>query len=79
MNKDMIQSKPGKSLYSENEAAAMVGVSVEELRTLVRKIAGHSDDSAEDIKGAMYQPRDLVLLKLCLAGVQTAASAAPVS
>jgi hypothetical protein len=76
----MIQTRPTKSLYSENEAAAEVGVSVDELRSLVRKIAGGGgstgiEEPVEDVKGAMYQPRDLVLLKLYMAGVRTSVMA----
>jgi hypothetical protein len=76
----MIQTRPTKSLYSENEAAAEVGVSVDELRSLVRKIAGGggstgTEEPVEDVKGAMYQPRDLVLLKLYMAGVRTSVMA----
>lgn len=70
----MSQGRPGKSLYSENEAAAEVGLSVEELRTLVRKIAeGNGEEPVDDLKGAMFQPRDLLLLKLYAAGLRARA------
>lgn len=63
----MIQSRPGKAQYSESEAAAEVGVSVEELRNLIRGIAGPAvdpEEEPENVKGAMFQQTDLVMLKI---------------
>ena len=63
----MIQSRPGKAQYSESEAAAEVGVSVEELRNLIRGIAGAGSDPDEEqnnVKGATFHQTDLVMLKI---------------
>jgi hypothetical protein len=52
-----------KIQYSEHQAAAMLGVSVEELRTLVREHILKEDD----VSGASlstYQPSDVVLLRV---------------
>ena len=44
---------------------------MEELRVLVRKIAeGNGEEPVDDLKGAMFQPRDLLLLKLYAAGLR---------
>lgn len=57
-------TKAAKSDYTEVEVAAELGVSVDELRSLIRM---HILPQDEDIKPASvvtFQPSDLVLLRL---------------
>jgi hypothetical protein len=56
-------NKPTKSRFSEDEAARRLGVSVEQLRMLVRDHITAGDDTAVD----SFQPSDLILLRV-LAG-----------
>ncbi|BDC51686.1 hypothetical protein F183_A40010 [Bryobacterales bacterium F-183] len=60
----MPQGKTAKAQYSEYEAALEVGVSVEELRTLVNRIAGTDEVGMGAMPGATYQASDLVMLKI---------------
>ena len=56
--------KTTKSYYSESEAARSMGISIDELRTLIRR---HIVDSEEDMSNcpkATFYPADLVVLKL---------------
>jgi hypothetical protein len=63
----MITVKPHKSQYSETEAAEALGVSIDELRRLIRRhIVGDEDDLAP-LSQANFQPSDLLLLRI-LAG-----------
>ena len=58
----MILSRPSKN-YTEIEAAVEVGISVEELRTLIRVHVIGRDEEGET-QAARFQPSDLVLLKI---------------
>ena len=60
----MAQVRTAKAQYSEHEAALEVGVSIEELRTLVQRIAGADENGALAMPGATYQASDLVMLKI---------------
>lgn len=70
-------SKPAKSQYNETEAAEELGISVEHLRVLIRRHIVTTDDDANNIPLASFQPSDLLLLKLLTAGI--AAPPAPPS
>ena len=60
----MYLPKPAKSHYSETEAAEILGVSVDELRSLIHThITAGEDESAHPPMTA-FQPSDLVLLRL---------------
>ncbi len=59
-----------KTHYSETEAAHELGVSVEQLRSLVRHHIVDTEDEAGNIALATYQPSDLLLIRL-LAGLKT--------
>ena len=56
--------KPGKTQYSEHEAALELGVSVEQLRTLIRSHIAESDEDLNHIAVASFHPSDLLVLKL---------------
>jgi hypothetical protein len=63
----MITVKPRKAQYSETEAAEALGVSINELRRLIRHhIVGGEEDLAP-LSQASFQPSDLLLLRI-LAG-----------
>ena len=58
----MMTMKAPKIQYSENDAATQLGISIDELRNLVRYHIVKDDEGA----GAppTYQPSDLVLLRI---------------
>lgn len=60
----MPQGKTAKAQYSEHEAAMEVGVSVEELRNLVHRIAGTEDPTPGAPQNSTFQASDLVMLKI---------------
>ncbi len=70
---NMITRRPPKGFYSEIEVAATIGVSVEQLRSLVRRHIVQSEEDAEKIPKAWYQPSDVVLLRMLVAGVSSTA------
>jgi hypothetical protein len=77
----MTQSKPAKSHYSEIEAAAVVGISVEELRHLIRQHItgnGNREENGDDAKATTFQPSDLVLLRILARQHASTPLAAPV-
>lgn len=59
----MIPWEAGKTEYTENEAAALLGVTLEELRALVREHVV-SEESDSDGAVACYRPTDLLLLRM---------------
>ena len=62
-NKNMILTKPNKSQYSETEAAAEIGVSVDELRSLIKSRIVDREEDLNNVPAAIYQPPDLVMLR----------------
>lgn len=64
LNTTMPQGKTAKAQYSEYEAALEVGVSVEELRNLVHRIAGTEEPPPGTSPSASFQASDLVMLKI---------------
>ena len=66
MNQGTLAIKPSKTQYSENEAAEELGVSLEELRTLIRSHIVESDDDLNNVPMASFHPSDLLVLKLFL-------------
>jgi len=69
MNQGMIATKLSKTQYSEPEAAKELGITVEELRTLVRSHIAESDEDLKNMSVASFHPSDLLVLKL-LSGVK---------
>ena len=63
----MILTKNNKSYYSEAEAAIELGVSVDELRTLVKARIVDKEEDQGNVPSATYQPSDLVLLRFLVA------------
>ncbi len=66
MNQGMLAIKPSKTQYSEIEAAEELGVSLEELRGLIRSHIVESDDDLNNMPMASFHPSDLLVLKLLL-------------
>jgi hypothetical protein len=56
-------SKAPKLHYTEAEAAAELGVSVERLRSLIRSYIATSEEELANAPLATYQRSDLLLLK----------------
>jgi hypothetical protein len=66
MNQGTLAIKPAKTQYSENEAAAELGVSLEELHTLIRSHIIETDEDLDNVPMASFHPSDLLVLKLLL-------------
>jgi len=66
----MLMTRPGKSQYTEVEAAEELGVSVDRLRTLIRSYVVDREEDAVNIPVTTFQPSDLLILRL-LAGMPT--------
>ncbi|HUS07017.1 MAG TPA: hypothetical protein VMZ52_11995 [Bryobacteraceae bacterium] len=60
----MLLSKALQVHYSEIEAAERLGVSIEELRSLVRNHIVQSDDELPNLESASFKQSDLVVLKI---------------
>jgi hypothetical protein len=71
MNQAAPAVKTGKTQYSEHEAAVELGVSVEQLRVLIRSHIAQSDEDLTHIAVASFHPSDLLVLKLLARGIST--------
>jgi hypothetical protein len=61
----MLPPRNTKTQYSESEAAQLLGMSVEELRQLVRsQIVKEKDDEGAASQITSFQPADLVVLRI---------------
>lgn len=58
------QFRPGKSQYSEAEAAEELGVSVAQLRTMIRSHVVEHDEDLNNVPATSFQPSDLLILRL---------------
>ncbi len=66
----MSTPRPGKGYYNEQQAAAALGISLEQFRVLVRKHILETEDDLANLPITSFQPSDLLLLRL-LAGQET--------
>ena len=65
MNQLLLEIKPSaKTQYSEHEAAEELGVSVDQLRTLIRSHIVETDEDLNNVSIASFHPSDLLVLKL---------------
>ncbi|HLG95260.1 MAG TPA: hypothetical protein VKX49_02990 [Bryobacteraceae bacterium] len=64
MNQGILATKSSKTQYSEQEAAKELGVSVEELRSLIRSHIAETDEDLNNVAVANFHPSDLLVLKL---------------
>jgi hypothetical protein len=60
----MHSSRTGKSQYSETEAAEELGVSVEQLRSMIRSHVVDRDEDLNNVPVTTFQPSDLLVLRL---------------
>ncbi len=60
----MMVSKAAKTQYSETEAAEELGVSIDQLRTLIRSHIVEAEEDLTNVAVASFQPSDLLLLKI---------------
>ena len=67
-------SRPGKGQYSEAEAAEELGISVAQLRTMIRSHVVDRDEDLNNIPVTTFQPSDLLILRL-LTGMPTSSGA----
>ncbi|MBE0658402.1 MAG: hypothetical protein IH602_11985 [Bryobacteraceae bacterium] len=64
----MNTKRPPKGFFSEIEVAESIGVSVEQLRSIVRRHIVQAEEDVDKIPRAWYQPSDVVMLKMLVAG-----------
>jgi hypothetical protein len=57
-------SKTIRAHYTEKEAAQALGVSVEQLRLLIRSHIIECEEDLSNVSAASFQPSDLLLLKI---------------
>jgi hypothetical protein len=60
----MHSSRTGKSQYSETEAAEELGISVEQLRSMIRSHVVERDEDLTNVPVTTFQPSDLLVLRL---------------
>ena len=65
----MLLPKSSKVQYSETEAAALLGISVEHLRDLVRRHIVKDEGESSNLANAIFQASDLLVLRI-LAGAR---------
>ena len=65
-----VPSRPVKGQYSEVEAAEHLGISVAQLRTMIRSHVVDKDEDLNNVPVHTFQPSDLLILRL-LTGMQT--------
>lgn len=63
----MIPARTGKGQYSEKQVADALGLSVEDLRALIRSHISDRDEDVENMAAASFYPSDVLLLRI-LAG-----------
>jgi hypothetical protein len=60
-------TRTGKSHYSEIEVAEELGISTDQLRTMIRSHVIDRDEDLTNVPATTFQPSDLLILRL-LAG-----------
>jgi len=63
-NQVTLATKATKSQYSEIEAAQELGVTVDQLRALIRSHIAQSDEDLNHVSTASFHPSDLLVLKI---------------
>jgi hypothetical protein len=67
--------KQAKSHYSETEAAVALGVSVDELRSVIRSHIVKGEEEMANVASATFQPSDLLVLRMLLSRLQAESAA----
>lgn len=60
----MTPSRPSKGYFNENEAAQALGLTLEQLRLLVRRHILQAEEDLANLPITSFQPSDLLLLRL---------------
>lgn len=60
----MTPSRPSKGYFNEHEAAQALGLTLEQLRVLVRRHIIQAEDELANLPMTSFQPSDLLLLRL---------------
>ena len=60
----LLACRLSKGQYSEREAAEELGVSVEQLRLMIRSHIVDSDEDLNNVPIASFHPSDLLVLKI---------------
>ena len=60
----LLASRLTKGQYSEREAAEELGVSIEQLRCLIRSHIVDTDEDLNNVPIASFHPSDLLVLKI---------------
>lgn len=63
-NQATLTSKISKSQYSELEAAQELGVTVDQLRALIRSHIAQSEEDLNHVASTSFHPSDLLVLKI---------------
>ena len=64
LNQGTLASKPAKTHYNEQEAARELGISIEQLRRLIRSHIVDSEEDLNNVSIASFHPSDLLVLKI---------------
>ena len=67
-------TRTGKTQYSEIEAAEELGISIEQLRAMIRNHVVEREEDLTNIPVTTFQPSDLLILRL-LAGMPPSSAA----
>jgi hypothetical protein len=63
----MLNARPQKSNFTELEAAQVLGITVEELRSLIRSHIVVEEHDMSNVAMTSFQPSDLLLLRILVA------------
>ena len=66
--------KARKPQYSEQEAAQELGVSIDRLRTLIRRHIAQSEEDLAQTPMTAFQPSDLLVLRFLSANTEASTS-----
>ena len=69
----MLAQKTTKSHYSEAEAADALGITVDQLRALIKNYVVVAEEDLSNVPNATFQSSDLLLLRI-LSGLQSKTS-----
>jgi len=72
----MLSSRPGKTQFTEVEAAEELGISVLQLRQIIRSHVVESEEDLRNVPIAQFQLSDLLLLRLLTGRLNPVATAA---
>ena len=56
--------RPGKSQYSETEAAEELGITTDQLRSMIRSHVIDREEDLSNVAATSFQPSDLLVLRL---------------